>query len=113
VKTYTVVFAPEAEDDLVEHFEYIAEHGAPVNATRYTEAIVAYCETLTTFPHRGMPRDDIRPGLRITNYRKRAVIAFEVDDESAQVSILGVYYGGRDFERALGASEHEAEDDQA
>jgi len=105
VKTYTVVFAPEAEDDLVELFEYIAEHGSPTTAARYTEAIVTYCETLTTFPHRGMLRDDIRPGLRITNYRKRAVIAFEVDDASARVSILGVYYGGRDFERALGSFE--------
>lgn len=112
MKTYTVVFAPEAEDDLVELFEYISENGAPANAVRYTEAIVAYCETLTTFPHRGMPRDDIRPGLRITNYRKRAVIAFEVDDESAHVSILGVYYGGRDFERAQGGSDDDAADDQ-
>jgi toxin ParE1/3/4 len=112
VKTYTVVFAPEAEDDLVEIYEYIAEHGSPVNAARYTEAIVAHCETLKSFPHRGMQRDDIRPGLRITNYRKRAVIAFEVDDESARVSILGVYYGGRDFERALGAGA-DPEDDRA
>lgn len=105
MKTYTVVFAPEAEDDLVELFEYIGEHGSPNTGARYTEAIVAYCETLTTFPHRGMLRDDIRPGLRITNYRKRAVIAFEVDDALARVSILGVYYGGRDFERALGSFE--------
>lgn len=111
MKTYTVVFAPEAEDDLVELFEYIAEHGSPMNAARYTEAIVAYCETLTTFPQRGMPRDDIRPGLRITNYRRRAVIAFEVDDASARVSILGVYYGGRHFERALGSFEDDPEDD--
>jgi toxin ParE1/3/4 len=60
-----------------------------------------------------MPRDDIRPGLRITNYRKRAVIAFEVDDALARVSILGVYYGGRDFERALGGSEDDSENEQA
>lgn len=112
MKTYAVVFAPEAEDDLVELFEYIAEHGSPANAARYTEAIVAYCETLTGFPHRGTPRDDIRTGLRITHYRKRAVIAFEVDDESARVSILGVYYGGRDVERALGGLGDGPEDDQ-
>jgi toxin ParE1/3/4 len=60
-----------------------------------------------------MPHDDIRPGLRITNYRKRAVIAFEVDDALARVSILGVYYGGRDFERALGGSEDDSENEQA
>lgn len=48
-----------------------------------------------------MQRDDIRPGLRITHYRKRAVIAFAVDAE--QVSILGIYYGGRDYESLLRA----------
>jgi plasmid stabilization system protein ParE len=40
-----------------------------------------------------------RPGLRITNYRKRAVIAFSVDAE--QVSIIGVFYGGQDYEAIL------------
>jgi plasmid stabilization system protein ParE len=54
---------------------------------------------LRTFPHRGTQRDDIRPGLRVTNYKKRAVIAFAVDD--GRVSILGVFYGGQDDETAL------------
>jgi len=60
---------------------------------------VTYCEGLQTFPHRGIRRDDIRPGLRVTHYRKRSVIAFVVDDD--RVSILGVYYGGQDYETAL------------
>jgi toxin ParE1/3/4 len=100
VKTYSVVFAPQAEDDLVEILEYIHEQGSAAGAARYTEAIVAYCETLSTFPHRGTRRSDIRPGLRITNYRRRAVIAFEVNDITRVVSVLGVFYGGRDFESA-------------
>lgn len=95
-------FAPEAEDNLISLYAYIAEHGSPVVAERYTSAIVAYCESMVTFPHRGTRRDDIRPGLRITNYKRRAVIAFEIDDAAAVVSILGVFYGGRDYERALG-----------
>jgi plasmid stabilization system protein ParE len=111
VKTYAVVFAPEAEGDLVELFEYIAGQGSPTNATRYTEAIVAYCEMLITFPHRGMLRDDIRPGLRVTDFRKRAVIVFRVDNALARISILGVYYGGRDFERAQGSFEEGSEED--
>ena len=41
----------------------------------------------------------IRPGLRITNYKKRAVIAFSVHGELVQV--LGVFYGGQDFETDL------------
>jgi plasmid stabilization system protein ParE len=44
-------------------------------------------------------RDDLRPGLRITNYKKRAVIAFYVDAE--QVSVIGVFYGGQDYETIL------------
>lgn len=68
-------------------------------AERYTSAIVTYCEELKTFPLRGNRRDDIRPGLRVTNYRKRVVIAFDVDAE--RVSIIGVFYGGQDFETGL------------
>jgi plasmid stabilization system protein ParE len=60
---------------------------------------VSYCEGLSAFPHRGTTRDDIRTGLRITNYKKRAVIAFAVDEQ--YVSILGVFYGGQDFETIL------------
>ncbi len=60
---------------------------------------MSYCESLGTFPHRGTMRDDVRPGLRITNYKKRAVIAFDVDAE--QVSIIGVFYGGQDYETIL------------
>lgn len=76
---------------------YIAvSSAAPSVAARYTEAIVAHCEKLSTFPLRGFQRDDIRPGLRVTNYRKRAVIAYSVDDKC--VSIIGVFYGGQNYE---------------
>ncbi len=98
---YMVVFAPEAEGQLAELYSYIARKGAPLNAVRYTEAIVAYCEGLATVPHRGTRRDDIRPGLRITNYEGRAVIAFAVDDAAMRVTIIGVYYGGRNYESIL------------
>jgi hypothetical protein len=37
--------------------------------------------------------------LRITNYKKRAVIALTVDAE--MVAIIGVYFGGQDYESAL------------
>lgn len=41
----------------------------------------------------------MRPGLRITNYKKRAVIAFDVDADV--ISVIGVYYGGQDYETIL------------
>jgi toxin ParE1/3/4 len=62
---HTAVFTPEAEEQLVALYRYIAEAGSPDIAERYTSAIVTYCETLETFPHRGVLRDDIRPGLRV------------------------------------------------
>ncbi len=99
--TYAVKFAPEAEAQLLSLYRYIASCGSPESARRYTEAIVAYCESLRIVPHRGTCRDDIRPGLRITNYRARAVIAFSVDDSTNTVHVLGIYYGGRDYETLL------------
>lgn len=96
---HRVVFSPEAEDQLVELYRYIAAAASPGIAERYVNAIVSYCETLDTFPLRGAKRDDIRPGLRITNYKGRTVIAFAVAPE--QVSIIGVFYGGQDYATAL------------
>ncbi|MGB8840513.1 MAG: type II toxin-antitoxin system RelE/ParE family toxin [Aliidongia sp.] len=77
----------------------IADAASPEILAGYTDAIVTYCEGLGTLPHRGVQRDDIRPGLRVMNYRKRAVIAFTVEVE--RVSIIGVFYGGQDYEAAL------------
>lgn len=104
---YHVVFSPEAEEQLAAMYRYVATAAPPEIAARYTEAIVTYCESLCTFPHRGTMRDDVRPGLRVTNYKKRAVIAFDVDAE--RVSIIGVFYGGQDYETIL---QDDFEDDQ-
>ncbi|BBQ02319.1 hypothetical protein BSFA1_74470 (plasmid) [Burkholderia sp. SFA1] len=54
---------------------------------------------LQTFPVRGVARDDLLPGLRVTHFRKRAIIAYTLDAEI--VSIVGVFYGGQDYEAAL------------
>lgn len=99
MQRYSVIFTPEAAGQLDSLYGYVAAAASPEVALRYTNAIVSYCEGLSTFPHRGTRRDDIRPGLRVTNYKKRAVIAFNVD--AKLVSIIGIYYGGQDFESDL------------
>lgn len=83
----------------MELYRYIAVAVSPDMAVQYTEAIVSYCESLRTFPLRGTQRDDVRQGLRITNYRKRTVIAFDVN--TGVVSIIGIFYGGQDYETVL------------
>jgi toxin ParE1/3/4 len=100
LKTHTVDFTPEARDQLGAIYRYIAESAAsPEVAMRFTESIVAHCEGLAHFPLRGVKRDDIRPGLRLTNYHKRVEIAYTVD--KLIVSIIGVFYGGQDYESVL------------
>ncbi len=106
MKAYTVVFTPEAEAQLVELYRYIASAASPEVAARYTDEVVAYCESLRSFPLRGTRRDGIRPGLRTTGYKKRVVIAFEVDTE--QENIIGIFYGGQDYEGASQGDEDEA-----
>lgn len=101
--SYTVVFTPEAEAQLVELYGYIAAAASPEIAARFTDGIVTYCESLSTFPNRGNRREDIRPGLRVTSYRKRVAIAFDV--EADRVEIMGVFYGGQDYESALSEEE--------
>ena len=103
--SYRVDFAPEAEEQLADIYRYIAERASPDTAARYTGAIVACCEGLHLFPHRGTARDDLRPGLRLTHYKGRTVIAYAVDDAQLRIGILGIYYGGQDHESALRTDE--------
>ncbi len=97
---YTVAFTPEAEEQLATLYRYIAA-ASPAIAERYTNAIITHCEGLDTVPNRGTRRDDVRPNLRITNYKRRTVIAFAVDDVALTVTIIGIFYGGQDYEAAL------------
>lgn len=98
---YRIVFSPEAEELLAELYIYLSDAASPDIAFEYTEAIVKYCERLHTFPIRGTTRDDVRLGLRISNYKKRVVIAFCVDEEEKLVSIIGLFYGGQNYETIL------------
>jgi toxin ParE1/3/4 len=77
-------------------YNYIAAKADPVTANNYVNAVVDYCETLKNFPLRGLARDDIRQGLRVTHYKSRTVIAYAVFESS--VSIVGVFHGGQDYE---------------
>ena len=63
--------------------------------------MIDYCDSFETFPELGLKRDDLRPRLRIIGFRKRVSIAFRVEESS--VIILGVHYGGQDFEADIEA----------
>jgi toxin ParE1/3/4 len=94
-----VVFRRDALTQLEELQDFVVAAGSPVAATDLIGALVGFCEDLAAFPLRGTARDDIRPGVRTIGLRRRAVVAFAVRDDA--VVILGVYYGGRDYEPVL------------
>ncbi len=95
---YRVVFAPEANKQLLALQEYITKAASAFVAQSYTKGIVIYCKSLAQFPHRGNQRDDLLPGLRITHYKKRTAIAFVVDEDAGEVNIVGIWYGGQQYE---------------
>lgn len=96
---FEIIFAPEAEAQLVALYRYIAREASPDIAERFVGAIVEHCEKLEEFPSRGTPRDDIRLGLRTLSFRRRVTIAYAVEAERA--TILGLFYGGQDWETIM------------
>jgi toxin ParE1/3/4 len=52
-----------------EIYRYIAAKATPGIATEFAGGIVADCESPASFPLRGSLRGDLRPGVRIANYR--------------------------------------------
>jgi toxin ParE1/3/4 len=93
--TRRVVFAPEAAADLRRLYDYIAASSGPARAIAYIDRIEGYCLGLATFPERGTRRDDLFPGLRVTSFERRVVIAFHITP--ATVVVDRILYGGRDL----------------
>lgn len=92
--------SPEAEDDLVELWCYVATHGHVEAADRLVEAITSRFFLLAMHPEAGRRRDDdLRPGVR-TFQVGECLIAYRVEAE--HVLILRVIRGGRDTETLLG-----------
>jgi plasmid stabilization system protein ParE len=102
MQQYTGAFAPAAERQLNQLYDYIAANAGALRADHYVSGIVNRCLSLATFPERGTKRDDIRPNLRIMGHHRSATIAFAIDYARQVVIVLGVFYGGQNFEAILG-----------
>ena len=96
---HRIVFTPEARDQLDHLHSYIASAADAEIAMRVADGILDHIATLSELPGRGTSRDDLRPGMRTLAWRRRVTIAFVV--EESDVVVLGIFYGGRDFETLL------------
>ena len=102
MRRYTVQMDVEALDQLEDIYRYIEESsGSSTVAERYTAAVVRTCETLANFPHRCIKRDDLYPGLRVTNHRGQTIIAYTINENAEIVTIVGFFHGGQDYESKL------------
>ncbi len=97
--SHTVIVSPEARAQLDQLYDYIAAAASPDTALRFNNDILDHLEGLQDFPIRGTARDDILHGLRTVGFRRRLTIAFVV--EPVTVFVVGIFYGGQDFEAML------------
>lgn len=98
--THEIIFAPEAQAELLKLYNDIADEFGADRARGYTDLIIAQCLSLANFPERGKRRDDLRSGLRTLPFRRRVTIAFHIT--ATTVTIDHILYGGRDLNTLFG-----------
>jgi len=109
--TGRINFTPEAERQLNEIDDWIAKNATAEIARRFVLAILEHIEGILVFPLAGRPRDDVRPGMRMTTFKKRTLVAYEVDESSGElvVNVVGVFHGGPNWDVALSTDEDSEE----
>jgi toxin ParE1/3/4 len=95
--SYRIRFHPLVARDLDAIALWILDYAGPEVAARKLVEIEAAIATLKETPHKGSLRDEIAPGLRAIPAGRKAVVAFTVDDDTAEVLIYAVTYGGADW----------------
>jgi toxin ParE1/3/4 len=102
--TGRINFTPEAERQLDELDDWITKAASADIAQRFVSALLEHVDGILVFPLAGRTRDDVRAGMRVTTYKKRTVVAYEVDETSGErmVNILGVFHGGQNWEATFG-----------
>ena len=101
--TGRINLTPEAELQLNEIDDWIAKTATADIARRFVSAILEHIDGILLFPLAGRRREDVRPGMRTTTYRKRTLVVYEVDESSGEVvvNVLGIFHGGQDWEATL------------
>ncbi len=102
--TGRINYTPEAQQQLNELDAWITKSASAEIARHFVSMILDHIDSILVFPLAGQARDDVRPGMRTSTFKKKTLVAYEVDESSGElvVNILGVFHGGQDWEAALG-----------
>ena len=95
--TFRIRYHPLVAQDLEAIAQWIVAYAGPEAATRRLDEIRAAIHRLAYLPNKGSVREDIAPRLRAVPAGRKAVIAFEVDDDAREVLIYTVTYRGADW----------------
>jgi len=90
-----LVFAPAAEDDLLEIGAYIADDNT-VRAMSFLAELEAKARRIAERPNAFPARDDISPGLRAAVHGRYLLLFRDLGDE---VRIVRIVHGARDLSR--------------
>ena len=108
--TYELIFTEKITDDYNRNSDHLLRSylhfgDRPETAINRVEQRVlelrAFIQSLKINPNRGTRRDDLTIGLRILSDRRRAVIAFLVDDVKNSVTVVSIFFGGEDSDVLL------------
>ncbi len=91
-----VALSDRATDDLAALHAWIVEQADLATADRYLDRINARVQSLSAFPNRGSPRDDLSVGVRSLPFGRR-IFYYLVEDDA--VTILRVAEAARDQAR--------------
>ena len=102
--TYSVIYSPEAKDDLREIYSYIAfELEAPDTAEGQVNRIRKEIRSLDFMPSR-YAIVDWEPWRSMGMHRvpvDNFVVYYAVNDGSRTVTVIRIFYGGRDVENII------------
>ncbi|HEY0413291.1 MAG TPA: type II toxin-antitoxin system RelE/ParE family toxin [Allosphingosinicella sp.] len=94
-----VILSPEALDDLLAIYVYVAEAAGLAIADRYDGRIRATCSSLAIFPNRGTPHEELARGLRSIPIKGSATIFYRVSGGM----VVHILPKGVDARQAFGA----------
>jgi toxin ParE1/3/4 len=100
--THTVIILPEAKDDLVNIYQYVAEHDSTNRADTLLTELEERCASLCSFPERGHVVPEMKR-VYVESYReihyKPYRIVFQITSEN--VYVHAVLDGRRELQHLL------------
>lgn len=109
--TGRIQYTTEAQLQLNALDDWITKAASAAIARRFVSAILDHVDGIPVFPLAGRARDDVRPGMPTSSFKKKTLVAYEVDESSGElvVTILGVFHGGQDWKAALVEDEDDSQ----